>query len=120
MRNAERGSMTEDLYLQIATLEVDPSHIEEYRAAVNEQIKAAIQNESGVLTLYAVADGSNPNRIIVFEIYRDRVAYEAHLKAEHFLTYKAKVESIVTSLMLTPVIPIALGAQTLDKLVDRF
>ena len=103
--------MTDDLHVQIATLEIDPSRIEEYRAAVAEQIKSAIENEPGVLTLYAVADRSNPARITVFEIYQNRAAYEAHLKAAHFLAYKARVESMVTSLTLTPVSPVALGAQ---------
>jgi quinol monooxygenase YgiN len=103
--------MTGELYVQIATLEIDPSRIEEYRAAVAEQIKAAIENEPGVLTLSAVADRSNPARVTVFEIYRNRGAYEAHLKAAHFLVYKAKVESIVKSLTLTPMVPVALGPQ---------
>ncbi|HKX19526.1 MAG TPA: antibiotic biosynthesis monooxygenase [bacterium] len=100
-----------ELYVQIAAIEVDPSRLGEYRAAVMTQIKAAIQSEPGVLTLHAVANNDDPACIIVFEIYRDREAYEAHLRAAHFLTYKTKVESMVKSLTLTRVTPVALAAK---------
>jgi quinol monooxygenase YgiN len=101
-----------DLYVQIATLEIYPSHIAAYRIAVAEQAKAAIEKESGVLSLNAVANNDDSTRITVFEIYRDRAAYESHLKAEHFLKYKAAVESMVKSLTLTPVSPVALAAKS--------
>jgi quinol monooxygenase YgiN len=78
-------------YVQIATLEIHPSHIAAYRIAVAEHTKAAIANEPGLLALNAVANKDDPTHITVFEIYRDRAAYESHLKAEHFLKYKATV-----------------------------
>jgi quinol monooxygenase YgiN len=48
----------------------------------------------------------------VFEIYRDRQAYLAHLQAPHFLKYKASVEKMVKSLKLIPVDPVKLGAKS--------
>ena len=53
----------------------------------------------------------NPSQITVFEIYRDREAYLAHLQAPHFLKYKATVEKMVQSLKLIPVDPVVLGSQ---------
>ena len=103
--------MSGEFHVQIAAIEVDPSRLGEYRAAVMTQIKAAIQSEPGVLTLHAVADNDDPARITVFEIYRDREAYDAHLRAAHFLAYKAKVEPMVKSLTLTRVTPVALAAK---------
>ena len=100
-----------ELYVQIAELEIHPSHIAAYRIAVTEQAKVAVEKEPGVLALNAVADKANPTRITVFEIYRDRTAYESHLKAEHFLKYKATVESMVKSLTLTPVSPVVLATK---------
>jgi quinol monooxygenase YgiN len=105
--------MTGELYKQIATLEIDPLRLGEYHAAVMTQIRTAVQNEPGVLTLDAVADSSNPARITIFEIYRDRDAYEAHLKTPHFLAYKSGVEPMVKSLTLTRVAPVILAAKPL-------
>ena len=92
-------------HIQIAEIEVDPAQLDSYEAAVTEQIEAAIRLEPGVLVLYSVANKDNPAHVTVFEIYRDREAYLAHLQAPHFLKYKATVEKMVKSLKLIPVRP---------------
>jgi quinol monooxygenase YgiN len=98
-------------HIQIAEIAVDPAQLDAYKAAVIEQIEAAIRLEPGVLALYSVSKKDNPTQITVFEIYRNREAYLAHLKAPHFLKYKATVEKMVKSLKLIPVDPVMLGSQ---------
>ena len=105
------GEAMAQQYIQIAEIEVDPAHLDNYKAAVQEQIEAAIRLEPGVLVLYSVSNKDNPTHVTVFEIYRDRDAYLAHLQAPHFLKYKAMVEKMVTSLKLIPVEPLMLGAK---------
>ena len=105
------GEAMAQQHIQIAEIDVDAAQLEAYKAAVREQIEAAIRLESGVLVLYSVSNKDNPTHVTVFEIYVDRDAYLAHLKAPHFLKYKATVEKMVKSLKLVPVEPIMLGAK---------
>jgi len=105
------GEAMAQQHIQIAEIEVDPTQLESYKSAVQEQIDAAIRLEPGVLVLYSVSNKDNPTHVTVFEIYGDRDAYLAHLKAPHFLKYKATVEKMVKSLKLVPVEPIMLGAK---------
>ena len=98
-------------HIQIAEIAVDPAQLDGYKSAVAEQIEAAIRLEPGVLALYSVSNKDDPTQITVFEIYRDREAYLAHLQAPHFLKYKATVEKMVKSLKLIPVDPVMLGSQ---------
>lgn len=98
-------------HIQIAEVVVFPAQLERYKAAVHEQIEAAIRLEPGVLVLYSVASKDNPTHITVFEIYRDREAYLAHLQAPHFLKYKATVENMVQSLKLIAMESVMLGAK---------
>ena len=98
-------------HIQIAEIDVDPAQLDSYKAAVAEQIEAAIRLEPGVLVLYSVSNKDNPAHVTVFEIYRDREAYLAHLQAPHFLKYKATVEKMVKSLKLIPVDPVMLGTR---------
>ena len=98
-------------HIQIAEIVVDPAQLDNYKFAVAEQIEAAIRLEPGVLVLYSVSNKDNPSQITVFEIYRDREAYLAHLQAPHFLKYKATVEKMVQSLKLISVDPVVLGSQ---------
>jgi quinol monooxygenase YgiN len=98
-------------YVQLAEIEIDPSQLEEYKAAVREQIETAIRVEAGVLVLYAVSEQNVPARIRVFEIYRDMDAYMSHLESTHFKKYKATTEKMVKSLKLLQTTPIMLGAK---------
>jgi quinol monooxygenase YgiN len=99
-------------YVQIAEIEIDPGQLDAYRAAVQEQIDAAIRKEPGVVVLYAVAEKDNPTHVRAFEIYRDRSAYEAHLASDHFKKYKTTTEKMVKSLKLVQTTPIMLGAKS--------
>jgi quinol monooxygenase YgiN len=98
------------VYMQLAELEIDAAQLDAYKAAIKEHIQAALA-EPGVLSLYAVAHRDNPARITVFEIYRDKDAYESHLEAAHFKRYKATVERMVKSLKLVPVTSVMLGTK---------
>jgi quinol monooxygenase YgiN len=106
------AQQADEQYVQVAEIEVDPVQLDAYRAAVQEQIGAAIRKEPGVLVLYAVSEKENPTHVKVFEIYRDRSAYEAHLGSDHFKKYKTTVEKMVKSLKLVQANPIILGAQS--------
>jgi quinol monooxygenase YgiN len=98
-------------YVRVAEIEIDPLQLDAYKAAVKEQIEAAVQLEPGVLALYAVTDKENPARIMVFELYADVEAYKAHLETAHFKKYKVTTQEIVKSLKLRDTVPIQLGAK---------
>jgi quinol monooxygenase YgiN len=98
--------------VRIAELEIDPVHLEAYRAALKEEVAASIRVEPGVLTLYAVAVKGHPTQIRIFETYADQAAYEAHLQTAHFQKYKRETQGMVKSLQLIETDPILLGAKT--------
>jgi quinol monooxygenase YgiN len=102
---------TKPQYVQVAEIEIEPSQLEAYRAAVNEQIETAVRVEPGVLVLYAVAERDNPARVRVFEIYRDADAYRSHLETAHFQKYKSTTEKMVKSLNLVVATPISMGSK---------
>ncbi len=102
-----------DPYVRVAEIEVDPARLEAYRAALKEEIEAAVRLEPGVLALHAVCAKDNPAHVTVFEIYADEAAYQAHLKTPHFAKYKAATQDMVRSLRLREVAPNALGAKTM-------
>jgi quinol monooxygenase YgiN len=107
------SAMGKDLepYVRVAEIEIDPAQLEPYKAAVKEQIEAAVRLEPGVLALYSVTDKENPAHIFVFEMYADVDAYKAHFETAHFKKYKAITQNMVKSLKLRDTIPIPLGAK---------
>ena len=95
--------------VRIAELEIEPSQVSAYRAALKEEIATSIRLEPGVLTLYAVSVKDQPSQVRIFETYRDQAAYESHLQTPHFKKYKAETQGMVKSLKLIETEPIILG-----------
>lgn len=108
---AAMAQVLKDPYVRVAEVEIDPAQLEPYKAAVKEQIEAAVRLEPGVLALYSVADKENPAHVIVFEMYADLDAYKAHLETAHFKKYKFTTQDMVKSLKLRDTVPILLGAK---------
>ena len=93
---------------RIAKIEIYPDYLGQYKTALAEHAKAAIQTEPGVLELQAVYDKAHPTMVTVFEVYASEDAYQAHLKTPHFLKYKNGTLKMVKSLELVDVAPIAI------------
>jgi len=105
------SAQTKTPYVRIAKIVVDSTQLENYKTALTEHAEAAVSKEPGVLTLYAVYDKEKPINVTVFEIYASVDAYNAHIQTPHFIKYKTTVKDMVTSLVLTDVIPITLQAK---------
>jgi len=98
-------------YVRIANIVVDSTQLDAYKAALKEGVETAVKVEPGVLSLYAVYDINNPAHVTVFEVYADKHAYELHIQTPHFKKYKAASQSMVKSLVLTDVTPIAMAVK---------
>jgi quinol monooxygenase YgiN len=97
-------SMAQDKRIyRIAQIHVDPAQLDQYNAALKEQMTTAIAAETGVLSYYAVSDKKEPSHITIFEIYADSSAYTAHIQTPHFKKYKETVKDMVKSLELEDV-----------------
>lgn len=98
----------EQQIVRLSKLEIAPEKLELYKAALKEEIEASIRLEPGVLTLYAVFEKRAPNKLTILEIYKNRQAYESHIKTPHFLKYKTGTLDMVVNLELIdtdPLIP---------------
>ncbi|MBS1512908.1 MAG: antibiotic biosynthesis monooxygenase [Bacteroidetes bacterium] len=89
--------------VRLAKIKVDPAQLAVYTAALKEQMNAAITNEPGVLTYYAVADKADSSNITILDIYADTAAYQHHITTAHFKKYKETVKDMVQSLALVDV-----------------
>jgi len=92
--------------VRLAKLEIDSSRLQDYKAALKEEIETSVRLEPGVLTLCAVQEKDNPSRMTILEIYADTNAYKIHLQTPHFKKYKTTTKDMVKSLELVETIPL--------------
>jgi len=98
---AEEAQMT-----RISKITVNAEDLPAYRDALAEEVRASMELEPGVLSLYAVFEKEDPSRLTILEIYASRQAYEQHVKSAHFLKYKNGTLHMVKSLELVDVDPL--------------
>jgi len=89
-----------DMMIRISEIAVDSNYVKEYAAILQEEARASVQLETGVIAIYPLYQKENPTQIRILEIYASRKAYEAHLKTPHFLKYKTSTLKMVKSLKL--------------------
>jgi quinol monooxygenase YgiN len=98
-------------YVRLAELEIDPGQMERFNAAIREGVTTAVRVEPGVLALYAVTEKDHPNRVRVFEMYKDEAAYQKHLQTPHFRKFRDTTNKMVKSRTLLDGVPIVLEAK---------
>jgi len=97
--------------VRMAELEIDPSELDQYRAAVAEEIETSIRMEPGVLAIYAVSVKDSPSHLRFFEIYADEAAYKGHLDSAHFKRYVDVTRPMILSRKLLETTPVVLGSK---------
>jgi len=94
------SAQTKDMMIRISEIEIDSNYLKEYNAILQEESRASVQLETGVIAIYPMYQKENPTQIRILEIYANREAYEAHLKTPHFQKYKTSTLKMVKSLKL--------------------
>jgi quinol monooxygenase YgiN len=103
------------MMVRIAELSVDPAQLDAYKTILATEQEASVRKEPGVLMLHSVQIADDPTQIRLLEVYASRAAYEAHIRAPHFLTYKTATETMVRGLRLVETRPILLCAKSKGK-----
>lgn len=94
------SAQTKGLMIRMSEIVIDSSHLQEYKAILQEESRASVRSEPGVIAIYPMYQKENPTQIRILEIYENRQAYESHLKTPHFQKYKTSTLNMVKSLRL--------------------
>ena len=91
----------DEMMIRISEIEIDSIYLREYNNILQEEARASVQLEPGVIAIYPMYQKENPEQIRILEIYANRQAYESHLKTPHFQKYKTGTLKMVKSFKLT-------------------
>ena len=94
------------MIVRIAEIEVHPQYLKEYLQAARNVGAESVKKEPGVICIFPNQMTEDENKIRIVEIYRNKEAYEHHLKTDHFQTYKQGTLHMVKSLNLVDLSPL--------------
>ena len=76
----------------VVTIQIKPEHREAFMEAMLDDARGSVQNEPGCLRFDVIQDAEDPNRIHLYEVYRDQAAIEAHRQAPHYTKWRETVK----------------------------
>lgn len=106
-----------DMMVRISEIEIFPQYVDEYNAILKEEAAASIEKEPGVIVIFPMHKKDTLTEIRIVEIYRNKTAYQSHLKTTHFQHYKTTTLNMVKSLRLVDMTSI--DAVTMQELFKK-
>jgi len=80
------------MYVIIVPIQVKEGHKEEFVKASLLDAQGSVNDEPGCLRFDLIQDPGDPNRVWLYEIYKDEAAFQAHTQAPHFIKWRDTVQ----------------------------
>ena len=83
-------------YVILVDFLLKPGSRAQFRRAIDVNARSSCETERGCRRFDVVEPMDEPDRIILYEIYDDRAAFEEHLKTPHLARFEAQSKDLVT------------------------
>jgi (4S)-4-hydroxy-5-phosphonooxypentane-2,3-dione isomerase len=84
-------------FVIIAEFEVKPDQLERFLELAKTDASQSVANEPGCRQFDVTLDREQPNRVVLYEVYADEAAFDAHLATPHLAAFRAGIEGLVVS-----------------------
>jgi autoinducer 2-degrading protein len=92
-RGYEAAAQSGPLQVNVVDYDILPGQIDAYLAALKENAAASVQ-EPGCREFNILVSQKDPNHVLIFEVYDDAAAAQAHRETDHFKKYAATIKDM--------------------------
>jgi (4S)-4-hydroxy-5-phosphonooxypentane-2,3-dione isomerase len=85
------------MYAVLVKLQVRPENKEDYMRELLENARGAAQKEPGCLQFNIIRHESEPNSLMLFEVYKSEKDYQNHRTMPHYLKWREAVKDFYIS-----------------------
>jgi quinol monooxygenase YgiN len=82
-------------YVIMVDFHLKPHCQAEFRRLIDENARASVREEPGCRRFDVMEPAKEKDRVVLYEIYDDRAAFELHLKSAHFASFNSASASLV-------------------------
>ena len=90
-----------DKFVLMVDFEVQPGAADQVFQLVSENGRSSVANEPGCHQFDVLRFPDNPNRLMLYEVYENEAAFQAHSKMPHFEAFMAKARPLFVKTTLT-------------------
>jgi (4S)-4-hydroxy-5-phosphonooxypentane-2,3-dione isomerase len=85
------------MFVVVVEFEIKPEQRAAFLPLMLANARASAETEPGCRQFDVCADPQRPELILLYELYKDRAAFDAHCRTEHFLAFDAATRDMVVS-----------------------
>jgi len=74
-------------FVIVVDFRIKPGQMAAFRTLIDDNAKTSVKDEKGCRRFDVCADRKDANRILLYEIYDNRAAFDLHLKTPHFAIF---------------------------------
>ncbi|TKT69838.1 putative quinol monooxygenase [Aquamicrobium sp. LC103] len=91
--------MTRDAsyYTILVEFDLKPGCRTAFMPLMLENARSSLSDEPGCLVFDVLSRADDEERVVLYEVYRDKSAFDAHLRAPHFLSFDAAIGDYVAA-----------------------
>jgi autoinducer 2-degrading protein len=78
----------------VVSIECPPGTRERFLEAIRAQASASLEREPGCVRFDVCESVNHPERFVLYEVYEDEAAWEAHPATEHFARWRQASEEL--------------------------
>ena len=90
------------MFSLMVQMEVRPGRRSEFLAGMAANAEASVRDEPGCLRFDVCSVASDENRFVLYELYTDAAAFEAHKASPHFAEWRTVAAEVVVGQVNTP------------------
>ena len=84
-------------FVIIVDFRLKAGRLADFRRVVDENARASAQREPGCRRFDVLVPSGEADRVVLYEIYDDRAAFEAHMASAHFAKFQAESTEMVSA-----------------------
>ncbi|WP_158256641.1 putative quinol monooxygenase [Trinickia symbiotica] len=84
-------------YTVLVEFRIKPEGLAKFESLAAEAAQVSVANEPGCQRYDILHDRNDPCRVLLYEIYADEEAFNAHLDASHTKSFLAAIKDLVES-----------------------
>ena len=88
-------------FVIVVDIKIKPGEMANFRRLIDANAKASVREEKGCRRFDVLANPKDANRILLYEIYDDRAAFDAHMKTRHFAVFNDASAPLVVDKTVT-------------------
>ena len=82
-------------FVIVVDFKIKSGAMDTFRRLIDDNAQASVKDEPGCQRFDVLANRKDADRVLLYEIYDDRAAFDAHLKTPHFAQFNTASADLV-------------------------